>query len=129
VLSPFLFALYLDDLSKLGSSVNGCFIILYADDILLLSPSVTQLERLLRACECELAWLDMAINFSKSCCIRVGPRCDTITATINSLTGHTISWAKEIRYLGVYFVQSRIMKCSLDVAKRGFYCKKMINIM
>ena len=28
VLSPFLFALYLDDLSKLGSSVKGCFIIL-----------------------------------------------------------------------------------------------------
>jgi len=66
----------------------------------------------------------MAINFSKSCCIRVGPRCDTITATINrinSLTGHTISWAKEMRYLDVYFVQSRAMKCSLDVAKRGFY--------
>ena len=119
VLSPFLFALYLDDLSKLGSSVKGWFIILYADDILLLSPSVTQLERLLHACECELAWLDMAINFSKSCCIRVGPRCDTITATINSLTGHTISWAKEMRYLGVYFVQSRTMQ--LDVAKRGFY--------
>ena len=81
----------------------------------------TQLERLLHACECELAWLDMAINFSQSCCIRVGPRCDTITDTINSLTGHTISWAKEMRYLGVYFVQSRTMKCSLDVAKRGFY--------
>ena len=24
-------------------------------------------------------------------------RCDTITATINSLSGHTISWAKEMR--------------------------------
>ena len=57
-------------------------------------------------------------QYSKSCCIRVGPRCDTITATINSLTGHTISWAKEMRYLGVNFVQSRTMKCSLDVAKR-----------
>jgi len=66
---------------------------------------ITQLERLLHAYQCELAWLDMAINFSKSCCIRVGPRCDTITATINSLTGHTRSWAKEMRYLGVYFVQ------------------------
>ena len=26
-----------------------------------------------------------------------------------------------MRYLGAYFVQSRTMKCSLDVAKRGFY--------
>jgi len=30
-------------------------IILYADDILLLAPSVTQLERLLRKCEEELS--------------------------------------------------------------------------
>jgi len=26
-----------------------------------------------------------------------------------------------MRYLGVYFVQSRSFKCSLDAAKRGFY--------
>jgi len=37
VLSPFLFALYLDYLSML----KVVFVILYADDILLLSPSVS----------------------------------------------------------------------------------------
>jgi len=58
----------------LGSSFEGCFVILYADDILLLSPSVSQLESLLRVCERELACLDMAINFKKSCCIQIGPR-------------------------------------------------------
>jgi len=26
-----------------------------------------------------------------------------------------------MRYLGIYFVQSRKLKCSLDAAKRGFY--------
>jgi len=31
-------------------------------------------EKLLRVCERELTWLDMAINFKKSCCIRIGPR-------------------------------------------------------
>ena len=66
VLSPFLFALYLDDLSRLGSLFKGCFVILYADDILLSSPSISQLEKLLRVCERELTWLDMAINFKKS---------------------------------------------------------------
>ena len=52
-------------------------IILYADDtcILLLAPSVTQLERLLRKCEEELSYLDMmAINVKKSACLKVGPR-------------------------------------------------------
>ena len=58
VLSPFLFALDLDDLSKLGSSFKGCCTILYADDILILSPFISQLEHLLHACESELAWLD-----------------------------------------------------------------------
>jgi len=63
VLSPFLFAIYLDDLSNICLHRKGCFILLYADDILLISPSVYQLELLLLACERELRWLDMAINF------------------------------------------------------------------
>ena len=90
VLSLFVFALYLDDLSKLVSSFKGCCMILYADDILILSPSVSQLEHLLHECESELAWLDIAINFSKSCCIRIGPRCDKSCANISSKTGSNI---------------------------------------
>ena len=34
---------------------------------------------------------------------------------------HKLRWVSEMRYLGVYFVQSRSFKCSLDAAKRGFY--------
>ena len=60
-MSPFLFAVYLDDLSNLCSPFDACYIILYADDILLISPSVTNLERLLHRCEHELAWLDIMI--------------------------------------------------------------------
>ena len=60
--------------------------ILYADNIFILPPSVSQLEHLLHACERKLAWLDMAINFSKSCCIRVGPRCDKFLAAKRALT-------------------------------------------
>jgi len=39
-------------------------IILYADDILLIAPSVLELESLFHACERELSWLDMAIKFA-----------------------------------------------------------------
>jgi len=121
VLSPFLFAIYLDDLSKLCTSLTGCYIILYADDILLISPSVTKLENLLHCCEHELAWLDVTINFKKSCCLRIGPRCDIDCCSITSLSGVKLSWVAELRYLGVYLVKSRKLKCSLDAAKRGFY--------
>jgi len=49
VLSPVLFAVYLDDLGKLCSPMDSCYIILYADDILVIYPSVTYTERLLGA--------------------------------------------------------------------------------
>jgi len=119
VLYPFLFAIYLDDLSKLCTPFTGCYIILYADDILI-SPSVTKLESLLHCCEHELAWLDVTINFRKSCCLRIGPRCDIECCAITNRVN--LSWVTELRYLGVYIVKWRILKCLLDAAERGFYC-------
>ena len=49
----------------LSSPHQSCYIILslYADDILLIAPSVLELESLFHACECELSWLDVAINY------------------------------------------------------------------
>ena len=38
---------------------------MYADEILLLNPSVTYIQRLLHLYDNELAWLDMAISFFK----------------------------------------------------------------
>jgi len=64
VLSPHLFALYLDDLSDLH--LRGCAIILYADDILLISTSVCQLQKLLHICEKELSWLDMSTSHQRA---------------------------------------------------------------
>ena len=65
VLSPFLFAVYLDDVVKLVCSNNygsTLSIVLYADDIILLSPSILALQSLLIVCESELRYLDMIIN-------------------------------------------------------------------
>ncbi len=60
VLSPLFFAIYVDDViseindSNLGCCVRGihCGIWLYADDIILLSPSVSELQK----------WLISVIN-------------------------------------------------------------------
>ena len=54
MLSPFLFNIYLDDVAKLNDGVNRKFIIVYADDILLIAQSVSELRNLLRASEKEL---------------------------------------------------------------------------
>jgi len=41
VLSPFLFAIYIDDIGDLCRPEHSLYTILYADDILLLAPSIT----------------------------------------------------------------------------------------
>ena len=82
VLSPFLFSIFIDDLVKLVDKANiGCkigasctAIFLYADDIILLAPSVHVLQSLVNICESELKFLDMTINAKKSPCMRFGPK-------------------------------------------------------
>ena len=66
---------------KVKSSGVGCYvnmtymsILLYADDILLVAPSVTSLQRILSICEAELESLDMRVNPKKSSCICFGAR-------------------------------------------------------
>jgi hypothetical protein len=100
---------------------NNYFVILYADDILLIAPSLCVLQKLLYTCELELNWLDMLINEKKSCCMRIGPRYDMKCENIVTTSGHVLPWVDEIRYLGIFLVNSRRFKCSLDHAKRGFY--------
>ena len=83
VLSPYLFNIYLDDVARLNNCYKRSFVIIYADDILLISLTVSSLESLLRACETELIFLDMSINVKKSSCIRIGHRCNVTCASID----------------------------------------------
>ena len=70
VLSPYLFAIYVDSLvNKVQSCGHGCYVrytcvsfLLYANDILLLASSVSSLQLLLGVCEKELERIDMNIN-------------------------------------------------------------------
>jgi hypothetical protein len=129
VLSPHLFAIYVDDIVKilwranLGCCIRSVFvnIFLYADDIILLAPSVSSLQKLLYVVEHELSNLDMAMNASKSVCIRFGPRFNMECSEIVTRSGNVLHWADNIRYLGVYFVTGRQFKCSFDNNKKKFY--------
>ena len=106
VLSPYLFAIYIDDTGKLYNASMGTFVILYADDILLMAPSVSMLQNLLLTCEREFDSLDMSINLKKTCCMHIGPRNDRLCANINIRNGGEIPWVDEIRYLGIFIVCS-----------------------
>ena len=54
ILSPILFAAYLDDKIDHRITVSHNYIILNADDILLVSSSVNELRKLIAFCEWEL---------------------------------------------------------------------------
>jgi len=104
-----LFAVYLDDLYEMCGFDRGRFIIVYADDILLLSPSVVDFKKLVHLCEREMIWLNMAINcFKKSCCLRIGSHCDIKCANTLTPCGHAIPF-----YVVVFFLIHTI-SCSLS---------------
>ena len=80
VLLTLLFAIYIDDVDALCKPESNLYVILHADDILLLASTMTILDikKLLRDCECEL---------KKSSCLRIGQRHDAECANISSSSG------------------------------------------
>lgn len=121
VLSPFLFAIYLDDIADHRSNGRFSYIILYADDILLLSSSLHELQNLLHICEVKLKLLDMSINVKKSCCMRIGPRFSAHRCSIRTSIGDSLPWVTNLRYLGMFFTSARVFTCSFDHAKCAYF--------
>ena len=129
VLSPYLFAVYIDCVIESVIKLNiGCkirlanfSILVYADDIILIAPTVTALQDLLKCCELALTEIDMKINPLKSCCIRIGPDFDVNPKCIVTQDGVELPWLNEIRYLGSFLVSKRNFNCSLHACKCSFY--------
>ena len=74
ILSPYLFCIYVDELSKMLNNVHvGCFVgtmlvnhLMYADDLVLLSPSAAGLSILLSICSTYGIEYDVMYNSTKS---------------------------------------------------------------
>jgi Reverse transcriptase (RNA-dependent DNA polymerase) len=131
VISPFFFEIFIDDIIVNVVNVkSGCYInraclsiILYADDMLLLAPSVESLQKLVTICSMELAALDMSIN-GKSLCVthmRIGPRFNKHCANISIQDSQELNWVKSCRYLGVTVESASHFKCNITEAKKSFY--------
>lgn len=128
VLSPSLFAIYIDDvLNVLNSSGLGCYInhisynaIMYADDILLMSLSITDMQKMVDICLIELDRVDMNINIKKSVSLRIGKRHNVVASDI--LIGNTpISWKSEIKYLGLQFFSASRIKVNIQILRQKFF--------
>ena len=63
----------------------------------------------------------MLRNVSVCGSVFVALRFNVKCADIVTSSGNILPWVSEIRYLGIYIVQSRNFKCSLEHAKKSCY--------
>ena len=132
VLSPTLFSVYIDELfmilknSGFGCYVNEIFygITGYADDLVLLSPSIYGLQRMIDLTNDYLLSLGLSIsvNFvnpqkSKTKCIAFGLKHDPLPVNLN---GINLPWCDTYEHLGHLLYKDGTLKRDCDLKRRSF---------
>jgi hypothetical protein len=128
VLSPVLFTIYVDSvITRLQSTGVGCIMgnqyfgcIMYADDLVLLSVSVTEMQTMIDICVDELRVLDMTVNPGKCCIVRVGSRFDKACSAIK-IENHDMPYCSSAKYLGVRLCAKKCLNVDLKSMKTKFY--------
>ena len=118
ILSPSLFAVYVDDLLlKLSESKRGCFLkllclnsIMYADDLILLSICIADLQYLVDFCVEEFKAIGLALNINKTACMRVGARY-AFSALPIAVGTQRLAWVNELSYLGIKLLSGKKIQC------------------
>ena len=122
VLSPCLFAVYVDDLSKELNKINaGCIVgnlkfnhIMYADDLCCFCPSLSVLNELLAACSKYAVAQNIASNASKSYGMMFGVKyCKDFKPKL-SLDGKIIKFVDSVKYLGVFLIDILSDDCDIS---------------
>lgn len=111
ILSPLLFNLYMDGLSSLLNNCNiGCCVgnttinnLMYADDLVVFSPSAAGLRKLLNICENFASASDIKYNERKSAVLIFRPKGEKAEPQPKFyLNGSLMAVVKTVKYLGQY---------------------------
>ena len=122
ILSPIFLNVYINcmisNLRRLdyGCHVRNIFLgcIMYADDLLLMSASVIELQHMLNVCANTAGELDIKFNATKSVCIMIGPwKCAPPEPMW--IDDGCIQWVERVKYLGVTLLSG--LKFSVDFAE------------
>ncbi|KAL0860188.1 hypothetical protein ABMA27_010495 [Loxostege sticticalis] len=126
--SPVLFSLYVDGLigalsdTRIGCSIDGQMVnsISYADDMVLLSPSVSALRRLLAVCEAYAAEHGLLYNTKKSelMVFQVGPKKPMVVPPVK-LLGVPLSRVSQFKYLGHIVTEDLSDNCDIERERRA----------
>jgi len=108
--------------SGLGCRYNDNYVgcLCYADDIILISHSVTVMQKMLDLCDKFSVDLDVRFNTMKSVAMRIGPRFDVVCSDL-TLTDGIIQYVQSLKYLGICIKTSRKFACDFDHIKAKFY--------
>jgi len=125
VLSPYLFAVYLDELSiQLGSVRVGCIVgnmfanhLMFADDICVFDHSISGLQCLLNICGDYAAENEMTFNCNKTIGVLFYPKRYKQPAPSNIfLNGVRVQFFDQVKYLGVWINAS--LKVDDDIQRQ-----------
>ena len=109
VLSPHLYNIYTEELLRgiansaaSGTTLHGCYtgIVAYADDIILISPTISGLRKLLENCQAYFSTTAITLNVEKTEFISSGPAKLTHNAYI-PLNGYHVHLQSLLKYLGL----------------------------
>jgi len=89
---------------------------MYADDLIIIAISVTDLKLLLQLSLNYFDSIDMPININKSKCTRFGKRSNNVCAPISVRVG-IMQWNSEFRYLGVTVSAYNKLKSSFSESR------------
>ena len=114
ILSPKLFSVYMDNLSKLLiNSGIGCYIdkvcfnhVFYADDVCLIAPFAIALQELLNICHRYSIAVDVYFSPLKSFCIGFTPNLFKLSLTKININSTHIPYTDSSKYLGFTFTSS-----------------------
>ena len=108
--------------NNIGCHINSNFlgVIMYADDLLLLSASVDGLQKMLNVCHSVSISTDMEFNTKKCACSAVGPA--SLQAISDMKLGNdVICWEKEFKYLGISFKAGKSLTIDILPIKCKFF--------
>ena len=128
VLSPLLFNCYVNVLlATLRKSDFGCKLynfyigcIMYADDLILISASILDLQYMLDICNNVGVSLGLQFNSKKSHCIFIGPS-PIINLPLMLIGNQIINWSQQIKYLGIWINSHRSFNVDLKEGRRKFF--------
>ena len=131
ILSPYLFSIYLDDLSqKLNTVRAGCYIgnvclnhIMFADDICVFSPSLLGVQDLLNVCHMYAMSHHIDFNHRKSFGMTLALKSFTLSLSPKLLLGNsTINFTQQVNYLGLIINDNLNDDDDILRQTRSLYC-------